>query len=285
MFSKSSTRSTVFIFFLILVSCSGGSDSTSISGKNLSLTVSGSRSFNPDIEHGAIDYYQVTISNEDLEDPIVERFAGDATSAKILNIPFGDNYVILVEAFNLNGLVIRRGQKEGIHIYPGKITSVDLAMNSVPIFTNITDKSFVSADRLQFEVFAEPESSVEILDITNTETPEKIVDETTGNAFVDTSVNVEGVYTVVPQKMDQGLYSFQVRDKETGEASTLTVTLTGSTLRPGVHLVSGGQIKKLGDELVMKSVGRPFFRPMTDRNREKGDLGQSTLIDVMKTIY
>ncbi|MEK7083825.1 MAG: hypothetical protein AAB932_01170, partial [Patescibacteria group bacterium] len=180
---------------------------------------------------------------------------------------------------------IRRGRKEGIHIYPGKITAVDLVMNGVPVFTNITDKSAITGNRLRFEVFAEPESSIEILNATNggeNGESEPIIDQSTSLAYIDTTVNDEGLYTVTPSAFDYGAYSFLVRDKETGESSTVSVTLYQSTTRPAVSFSSGGEVQKIGDEMVIKQVGWPYYRPV---DATKGDLGRITLMEMVEQIY
>lgn len=268
------------LFFTQIACSSGGqSENTTFSSKNLAITVSGSRSFNPDIEHGQIDYYQITISAADLEDDYVERFAGDAGEAKMMGIPQGESRTILVEAYNPNGMVIRRGIKEGVTIQAGYFTDVEIVMYSVPIFTNITDNSAISGERFGFEIFGEPSSQIEIYDVGEEET-QKIVDQNTGNALVDTS-NTEGLFSLTPSDYDDDVYTFQVKDAKTGESSEVTVTLLSSTFRPGVGLNSGGTIFQTETEMICGNVGQITYRSLNDQSE---NLGLATLLEVMESV-
>ncbi len=277
-------------YFFMIVLCvlsacgggggTGGSHSAVEDGKNLAITVTGSRSFNPDVEPGKIVYYQMTLSAEDISDPIVKKFDGDADEAQILNVPVGTSRTILVEAYNPNGLVIRRGKKEGVSIEPNALTSVSIAMSAVPIFTNITDKSAISGNRLGFEVFAEPSSQVEVLNLTaGDETP--VIDASRNSAYLDTSVNQTGLYSINPQTFDYGTYSFEVKDLQSGESSQVSLTLYRRTFRPGLSINSGGQAVVSGEDLVLSSVGQPGYR---DPDASVESLG-GTLLDVVEGFY
>lgn len=272
---------SILLILFCLSSCSGGgSNEVAIDGKNLSLAVTNSRSFNPDIDHGKIDYYQVTITAPDIQKPIVERYEGDSTAAKMMGIPSGESRTILVEAINPNGLVIRRGEKEGISIIPGKTTQADISMNSVPIFTNLRDKAAVSGTRIRFDIFGEPDSELEVLNLTQgTET--FVIDQSTGSTILDTS-NDEGLFSLSPQEFETGAYTFQIRDKKTGESTTVNVTFLESTIRPGLMVNTGGSVSKKGGETTLVTLGQPYYRPP---NPNAGHLGNETLLDVMEVIY
>lgn len=269
------------IVSLILISTVNNSCSNNFdaSGKNLAVTISGSRSFNPDIIHGQIDYYQITITAPDMDVEFTDRFDGDSSSARMLGIPSGPSRHILVEAFNPNGKVIRRGDKGGVTIMGGKSTHVEIVMNSVPIFTNINDKSAVSGSRVNFGIFGEPDSQLELLDVTGGKN-EKIVDRT-GKAKIDTS-NEEGLFSVDPQEFSPGLFSFKIHDIETGESSTVTITLYESTVRPGLGINSGGYAKQKEEELILANTGQPYHREV---GYDDADLGYGTLLDVIDAIY
>ena len=120
----------IFVGIFALAACGGGGSQgdSDFSNKNLSLTVSGSKSFNPNIIHGQIDHYLMTVSADDLAAPFIERFSGEAASGKMVGIPAGTGRTILVEAVNPNGLVIRRGKAEGVTIAPGMMSHVEIVM-------------------------------------------------------------------------------------------------------------------------------------------------------------
>lgn len=251
---------------IILANCGGGgagglgSDAEGSSSKNLAITISGSRSFNPNISHGKIDYYLVSVSGSDMEDPVTERVGGNAEGVQVLGIPVGENRTITVEAYNINGLVIRKAVKEGVTIYSDAISSVDVAMHSVPVFTNITDGSAVSMNRLQFGIFGEPGSKLQIINAANEEEP--LVDASLNTTFVDTT-NEEGVFQFNPGSLKSGSYAFSVKDIESGASSLIKIGILESLTRHGFAHGAGGEIKKIADELVITNVGGPLYQNTT----------------------
>lgn len=264
----------------LMAGCSSGDGEKAFSGKNLAITVSGSRSFNPNIIHGRIDYYLITITAQDLNIPFTQRFGGDSESATMLGIPTGTGRTILIEAYNPNGLVIRRGQREGIDIIPNQISHVEIAMHSVPIFTNIADKSAISGRRLIFEIFGEPGSRLEI-QYGEGEAAKVCVDTKTDKALVNTT-DEEGLFTFLPEEFEEGIHTFSVSDLDSREASDVTISLFDSTVRPGIAINSGGYLKRHGDEMVLVGAGQPNYR-RTEVGDE--DLGGATLIDVVEMMY
>lgn len=275
--------SEVFLLGLIaLAACSGGGQGEAeFSNKNLALTVSGSKSFNPNVIHGQIDYYQLTVTADDLTAPFTERFSGEASSGKMVGIPTGTNRTVLVEAVNPNGLVIRRGKAEGVTISPGLMSHVEIVMHTVPIFTNVANKSTVTAGRLSFGIFGEPGTSLEVLEVDG-ETPETIMDSESGNAFVDTSPP-DGLFRHRPaEEFEAGVKTFQVRDRNTDEATEVTLLLCDDTIRPGIAVTAGGTVRRLGDELVMTNAGQFYFRDV-DVGAES--LSDSAFLDVVDLMY
>lgn len=275
------TKRFYHLFILIcMAGCSGGeSGDFQAAGKNLALKVSGSRSFNPDIVHGQIDYYQITITAPDLKIPFTQRFEGKTSNASLLGIPSGADRTILVEAVNPNGLVIRRGKKEGVVIMPGQVSKAEISMVAVPIFTNIADRSAVASSRLAFEIFAEPGSPLQVFEgIAEAQNP--LIDRSSGKTWVDTQMNDEGVCSLAPPPLAVGTHVFEVRDAETGEFSRITVGLYRQTVRPGIGVNSGGTATNQGDELVLRGVGQPYYSEVT-----LGDEGLATFLDVVEMLY
>lgn len=280
--SKNNWVYLVFLFSVFLFGCSdGSSDQTQVEGRNIALTVSGSRSFNPNIIHGQIDYYQITITAPDLNTPFVSRFGGDSESARMLGIPTGEDRTIFVEAFNPNGLIIRRGTKEGVSIRAGQLSRVEIVMHSVPIFTNITDRSAVTAERLDFKIFGEPGSRLEIAEEEGGSVT-IIADEASGRSLVNT-VSDEGLFVHTPaEEPSLGVHAFTVTDLDSGESSRVTVTLYETTARPGLVLNAGGNVRRQGNEMILSGAGQSYFRdvvPGVDH------LGNETMLDVVTMIY
>ncbi len=276
------SRFIIILFsFAFLIACSGsGGGGARVNGKNLSLTVSGSRSFNPNIPSGQISYYQMTLTAADLATPFVAKFDGSAESAQMLGVPTGTDRTLLIEAINPNGLVIRRGKKEGVSIVGGQSTAVDIVMNSVPIFTNISNNSKVAGNRLQFDIFGEPNSKLQVSEVTadgNT----SISDSVNDSAWVDTS-NVQGAFSVDPAAFSYGLHTFEVCDEETHESSQVEMMLYQPDVRPGITINSGGRVSQQGGEMVLVSTGQPYFKAVSQGNN---NLGNETLLDIVPMIY
>lgn len=281
---KNITRIVECVFLVLLAACAeSGGDSylQQITGKNLAITISGSRSFNPDIVHGHIDHYVLSITAPDLNTPFVQQYGGDAESASILGIPKGVDRILSVEAFNPNGIVIRRGIREGISILPGQFTHVEIVMLPVPIFTNLTDKSAMANSRLVFEVFSEPGSQLEVEHQNAGQSVAAILDKETGKSLVNTS-NPQGLFSLVPDPMDYGVHTFTVSDLKTGESSSVTISLYSNTVRAGMGVNSGGQLGVQGDDLVMSALGQPYYR---NADESEGHLGNVTLLDIVDTLY
>lgn len=266
---------------IVLAACSGfGEGDVGIEGRNLAITALNSRSFNPDIVHGRIDYYQIKVTAPDLKIPFVARFGGSVDAAKMPGIPTGVDRTIAIEAINPNGLVIRRGAKEGVSVIPGEYSHIEIVMHSVPIFTNVADKSAVCNTNMDFRVFGEPGSKLEILEKMGGDM-KAVIEPTTGRALVNTAPE-EGMFEHTPGELKLGVHSFMVRDVDSEESSEVTLTLYQATVRPGIALVSGGRVVRQGDEMVMAGVGQSYYRPVIYGEEH---LGNDTLLDVVDMIY
>lgn len=268
--------------FLFLASCSDGGSSGGVSfhNKNLALAVTGSQSFNSDIRYGRIAYYKISISADDMQSAQVEKFEGDSDSAEMLGVPVGADRTILVEAYNPDDVVIRRGQQESVDIIPGLAVQVNIVMKSVPIFTNIADRSAVSTNKLSFNIFGEPGSKLEVFEVTK-KGDKKVKDENTQIAAVDTS-SANGLFTMNPVDFDWGIHTFSVRDTTTGEESEVTLTLLESGTRPGIMVSGGGSLYDLDGERLVSQSGQAFYRKASV---SADNLGNETFMDVMDTIF
>lgn len=272
-------KKLIIALAIFFVACAG-SDDVEFTGRNLALTVSGSQSFNPDIIHGKIEYYQITVTGPDLNEPFIQKFGGNSDSAQMLGIPNGTDRTIIVEAVNPNGQVIRRGKKEGVPIVAGQFTHIEIVMVSVPIFTNLADRSAISGKRLAFEIFGEPGSKLEIMEVIGEEAS-PVMERQSGRLLVNTSNN-EGLFWHEPAEMNFGLHSFEVVDDVTQESSQITVTLYAGTVRPGISVNSGGYVRRQGEETVFAGAGQAYFRQVILGEEH---LGNETMLDIVSMIY
>lgn len=269
-----------FLLFLFAACSGGGEGDVGISGRNLAITAINSRSFNPDVVYGQIDYYQLKVTAPDLKIPFVARFGGGVDSAKMAAIPTGADRTLTIEAFNPNGMVIRRGKKEGVSIIPGEYSHVEIVMHSVPIFTNVADKSAVCSTSMEFKVFGEPGSRLEILEKVGRDAEEPVKDRATSRALVNTAPE-DGLFEHLPEKLELGVHAFVVRDMDSEESSAVTLTLYQATVRPGIALVSGGIVTRQGNEMVMSGVGQSYYRAVKQGSEDLGN----TMLNVIDMIY
>lgn len=266
-------------FLVVATNCGSSDNSMNLEGPHIALSVKQSKSHNPQISHGQIDHYTLTVTAPDLKIPFTHVFGGDAETGKITDIPIGSKRTLTMEAVNINQQVIRRGRAEGIDIVPGMFSTVEIVMHTVPIFVDIKDKSAVADRRLQFKLFGEAGSELGLVEEVNSAEAKNLVDQNTGRAAIDTS-NREGLFTFTPQTMNQGLHFFKVLDVKNGEESTLAVSLYEQTVRPGLSLNSGGTAKKIKNQSQLSTLGAFYYR-------EKGDdhLGNETLLDVVDVAF
>lgn len=276
-----------FLAMLVLglVSCSNNSnEQRTFSSKNLALRVTESRSFNPNILHGEIRFYRLMVTAPDLENALTQEFAGAAESGKMLGIPSGTDRTIVVEAVNPNGLVIRRGKKEGVVILPNQFSSVEIVMESVPIFANVANKSAVSENRLGLQIFAEPGTFLEVLEADASGTKKKwtvVKDSVTGKALVNVESG-DGLSYFWPPQIPNGVHQFMVRDQDTRESSEVTLTLSEKTTRPGLGINNGGQVWSTGKEMVISGMGQPYYRQVSS---SADHLGEATFLDIVDLFY
>ena len=231
---------TILIF--ILTSCGGTSTQNQSACEGtcgvVQLVVKGSKSFNPGIEHGRIVSYRVTISGEGIDSPIAAEFDGSATGGRIDGVPVGSNRQVTVEAVNPNSLVIRQGETAGVEIEGGKIVETEVALESVPIFTNIADGNTIDNTRLVFKIFADPTGDLVVEDVTA-----DLVYILADASVSDTRVNLDastGLGKLAPVLQPTGQRNYKVRNLATGRSSVITVNLSDGTKQKGAPFFAAG---------------------------------------------
>jgi hypothetical protein len=229
-----------YLILILLIMASGcGVQSKANSGEGtLSLSVKNSKSFNPNIEHGLIVNYQILITGPGIKTSITTTFDGTATSGKVDGIPAGENREVIVTAINPNQMTIRQGEASGVKIIGGQTTDIDITLESVPIFTNLTDGNTLDNTRLIFKIFADSPSSV-IVEKKAEQEFSPLINPATSLAEIKLDVNT-GLGQLVPALQPVGAHTFQTRDLNTNRSSQVTITLTDGTKRRPAPLYSAG---------------------------------------------
>ncbi len=230
-----------FIFVLLalsfaLSSCGGGSGGAQSNGKSgnvgsIKAIVTGSRSFNPNISHGFITKYKVTITSDDMETPVEAVFEGTAESGVIEGVPEGENRKIKVEAINSNETKIREGDVAGVEVRSDEVTEAEIKMESVPVFANLADGNAIPNTRFKAIIFSEPGDAVSIEDAYDGSTL-PLLDVSTTSIDIQPDAST-GIANVSPPLLPAGEHKFTVKNVRTGRLSEVTVHLTdGTKLKP-----------------------------------------------------
>ena len=220
----------ILFFTAVIAACSSEGaklDSSGNSANLLAIKVVGAKSFNPNIAHGQIEKYTVTVEGEGIETPIVAEFDGTASEGVIDGVPAGGDRKITVEAINPNKSVIRAGETVGVSV-GGGLTEVSVEMQSVPIFANLADGASIENTRLTFELFSDPSHKVSV--------------EEAGISANSNEINLDattGMGEVRPPLISQGEHEFVVRDLETNRSSKIKLKVSDGVKRTPAPFVAG----------------------------------------------
>lgn len=216
--------------FPIITACSSEGAKLGLYGASenlLAIKVVGAKSFNPNIKHGQIEKYLVTIEGEGIETPITAEFDGNASEGVIDGVPTGSDRKITIEAINPNKNIIRAGEILGVDVDDG-LTEVSVEMQSVPIFANLADGASVENTRLTFELFADPNHKVGVEEVgVSTNVSEINLDAATG------------IGVMKPPLISGGEHEFIVRDMETNRISKIKLKVSDGVKRKPAPFVAG----------------------------------------------
>lgn len=224
----------------LFAGCLGTGSATNEAVGYAALSLHAAQDFNPNVVHGEISEYKVTIAGEALPSPLVRYYPAGTSEARLEGLPAGSFVTVTVEYLNVNGLVVRRGYSGNVAIRGGAVTPVEITLNNVPIFANVGDGAVVRSDRFVPTIFAPGEITVQISDEFNGE-DSVLTDSVSGEASLSVSVDdSSSLLTFRPSTLSSGIHELTVQDLETGEASTITVTVLPANGAQELVTTAGG---------------------------------------------
>jgi len=184
--------------------------------------------------------YLVTVTGPGIAEPLVGEFPGDATEGVIEGVPAGEGRVVEVTAINEDDWTLRAGEEDGIKINGGSTADVDITLEAVPVFTNISPESVVENTRLIFRVYSEEPDPVVIEDLFGAQS-DLIVNPSTSAPEVDLDQST-GLGLLAPRVRPIGQHEFTVRSTVNGRSNTAQVRLLDGALRKAAPLVAGSEL-------------------------------------------
>jgi len=220
---------TLIIF--LLASCGSADMDSGVDGAGiLAIRVEGADVFSPNIEHGRVDKFRVTVRGEGIDEDIVAEFSSDAEEGVVEGVPTGDGREVIVEAVNSNDAVIRAGEAMDVNV-GGGVTDVSIDLESVPIFANLKDGAVVRNSRFVMRIFSDPSHPVAVEEISG-EGNFSLVDAATSLPEIHTN-DATWLGSFSPRVLPVGEYQFVVRDLSNERSSTINVRLLdGERMQP-----------------------------------------------------
>lgn len=182
--------------------------------------------------------YQVVVTAEDME-PWIAVVAVTHADEPLTGIPAGEHRQVVVDGRNHRGDVIVRGVATDITIEPATVTTVELPLAVVPIFTNLQSEAVEFNTRFRPEVLAAPDHTVRILQGPTDLPTLPLVDLAVGSEAI--LIPSTGITRPHFAPLPPGLYAMAVEDTQNGEVTTITVELLDGTLLRAAPLVSAGR--------------------------------------------
>jgi len=228
-------------YFLVMVtafalSCGGG-DSSYLNTGSIQATVTNSKSFNPNISHGRIGRYKMTVTGSDFEMPVVAYFDGASKSGTVDGVPVGRGRTIKVEAINSNNQTVRGGEAYDLQIGKNQVTEADVNMDPVPIFTNVANGNVIPNTRLKMQVYSDPNDPVVIEDNCDGDLS-LMLDVSTGDTEIFPNPST-GLAQFRPPLVLAGAHEFTVKSSLTGRSTTVRVRVTDGEKNSPAPLYSG----------------------------------------------
>lgn len=226
-------KKRAFLFLsCFLVSCGSFSD---VSVPLLSLQVN--KLFSAPHSFGTVSRYELTLSAEGVEDRHFS-FEGESERIFLENISYGNNRTLFLQAFNEKNQVIYEAFRKNINIEEGKRNVLEIFLESIPVFTNLSSSRAVYNTQLQFQIFSKPGEDVVIEQIEDDET-KLLFDISSSNLALQFSEST-GLANLSPALLPAGKYHFQVRNVNNGKKSELYLTVLDGAQNEGAAFVAAG---------------------------------------------
>lgn len=220
---------SLILMMAMLAACGGGAGTGDFSNA-LAIRVQKASDFDPQAEHSRVVRYRVTVSGPGIDPAIVAEFPGDATEGVVEGVPPGEGRTVSVKAINPNEATILAGEAGGVEV-GGGINDVPVALEAVPIFTNLHTGNAVENTRLVFRLFSDPAHPVIVEERFKAEAA-VLPDASLGSAEIQLDQST-GLGRCAPVLLPPGTHHFAVKDAVTGRATEVVVELTdGTRLRP-----------------------------------------------------
>ena len=240
----------IFITAAGLIACS--STSTDVSSQfnsdnpgYLSLGFIQAQSYNPTIDHGLVTQYKLTITGSGIAEDIINYYPAGTEAVTFEGFPHGSTIRVTIEALNANGITVRRGYSEDITIIGGQSVSSDITVNNVPIFANVRDGATVYNNRFVPKVFAPGEIQFQISDLFN-ESQSVMTDQVSNlTQFSISTSDDDSIMPIYAGQLDTGTHSLTVQDNQTGEASTIEVTVLDGSNKKALTTTAGDYLGSL----------------------------------------
>lgn len=249
-------RNLLFIIgLLVICGCGGAKDMAAPTENNggtasVSLNVMKSTANVGNKSYSTIKQYKVGITGPGIAEPIEAFFDGTEESGTVDGIPVGVERIVRIEAINNNQQIIREGLQESVTIHGGSANQLSIEMDAVPIFVNLQDGNSIAGNRIRFELFSDPQDSLEIIDLYNSSSSQ-LVDASSSSSEIYPNITT-GTALFMPVGMLAGEHQFSVVSRRTGKLSTINIkVLDGAVIRPaplysGGNTVAGQNISRVG---------------------------------------
>lgn len=238
---ESSKNKLVMLLTASILICACGDNAVTSMGHGddaLAIKVRRAGNFNPNIEHGRIELYRISIEGEGMGAPIVAEFPGDAAEGIVEGVPAGRDRTVTVSAVNPNGQAVYAGEAEGVRV-GGGVVSVEVELESVPIFTNLASGNSVDNTRLVLRVFADPDGQVVVEDFFEGGA-DVLIDAASNLPEIDLDIST-GMGALAPAVLRAGGHRFVARDVLTGRYSEVSVRVTDGGGRSPAPFVAAGR--------------------------------------------
>ena len=232
----------VFLIFLFSLGCGQGGGAQGY----LQLFLKAQQAFNPNIDHGVVQYYKVTITSENQSQPLVHYFRAGTEKAKFLGFPHGEVLQVTIDIINANGIVVRRGRSQEIVIQKGEVLPVEIFVNNVPIFANVKNGATVVHNRFLPKIFAPGEITFQLQDEFSDQV-HLLQDEFTQDFSFSISPNIAtSIRPIFIQSLEPGVHGLIVEDPETKEKTEIEIQVIEGTNRKVLPTTAGGYVGAMG---------------------------------------